>query len=160
MCLTSLTAPDPLLRRAIFWGVLGLLGGLALLSHERYLVVVSFLLALCLVALYSLRTRLFSPFVAVWLLFVWILFYPSREFYGTVVLLALVGTPLSVYTMCTRIPPHYVMLTVLLLSTMIYAGALTVFAFLYLGPQGFCTYLSIVVLVWNAWVHDVRLANR
>ena len=69
--------------------------------------------------------------------------------------LILIGILAIFYTLSRQIPAFLLLSIVVTLMVAGYVAFLTTFAFHALDSPAFTVYLSILYLLWYAWVHDI-----
>lgn len=136
------------------WVVLSYMIAIILLSGARLLVKFALLGMVSFLSIYYLHRNLFSTTPIVFLAILSLLFLPGGHTFAVQSWLAILGCVAFVYTLARQLPAFVLLGIVVTLILAAYVGFVVVLAYHALDPLAFTVFLSVLYLIWYAWVHD------
>lgn len=109
---------------------------------------------------YLLHRRLLDSTPMTFIAILAILILPGGHSLAMTTWLVVIGILAVLYTLARQIPPFLLLSIVVTLMLAGYAAFLTTFAYHALDSPAFTVYLSILYLMWYAWVHDIPRLPR
>lgn len=109
---------------------------------------------------YLLHRRLLDSTPVTFIAILAILILPGGHSMALTMLFITFGVLAVVYTIARQIPAILLLSVVVTLMLAGYAAFLTMFAYHALDSPAFTVYLSILYLLWYAWVHDLPRLQR
>ena len=139
---------------AICWVMIVTLSLFLFLSRTRLLVKLSLFATLSLACLYFLRRNLWATTPLVFVGILVMIFLPGSHPSAVYTFLSVLGFLALVYTLARQIPMIIVLRILVTLMVGAYIAFLTLVSYTMLDAFAFTVYISVLYLLWFAWVHD------
>lgn len=154
MCQHSFDNYDSAREFAICWVMIVTMSLFLFLSNARLLAKLSLFTTFLLVALYFLRRNLWATTPLVFVGILVLLFLPDMHPSAVYTFFGVLGLITFVYTLARQIPMIIVLRILVTLMVGAYIGFLTLLSYTMLDTFAFTVYISVLYLLWFAWVHD------